>query len=315
MEGAMDNLPGLRHKILVLPIRKFFNSIIFIFILVIGLFGISSLSAWPQTSPPPITVEKIRGNLYLIKGGSGANCYLVAGKKSNLLFDAKMTPESFAEMQAAIQKVSPLPLSMIILTHSDGDHVNGLRGLTEKIKILGHRNTYQEMLLALEQNPALKDYLPAQTYESNLAMDFEGTKIELKNYGPAHTSGDTIAFFPELKAAVVGDLMFFGRDPLIHKHKNGTFFGYLRTLQAMLDYQPEIEIFLSGHAEPVGRQEVAELISSLKEKEARVREMIEQGKTIEEIKAAFGLQPPPAATTARRPSLVEIIYQEIKEKK
>lgn len=271
--------------------------------------------AQQTTSPPSLSIEKIRDNIYIIKGGSGANCFLIAGKKHNLLIDAKMTPESFRDMLAEIQKTSPLPLGLIILTHSDGDHVNGLRGLEEKVRILSHQKTYEEMLPAVEQMPELKDTLPSETYEGNRLMDFEGTRLELKNFGPAHTSGDTIIFIPESRVAIVGDLMFYGRDPLIHKQKKGTFFGYLRTLELMLDYKPQIETFLSGHAEPAGRKEVSALIASLKEKEARVREMMAEGKSLDDIKAALGVQSPPAGSQVRRPPLVEIIYQEIKDKK
>ncbi|MDI6699380.1 MAG: MBL fold metallo-hydrolase [Candidatus Saccharicenans sp.] len=267
------------------------------------------------SSPPPISIEKVKDNIYIIKGGSGANCFFIAGRKHNLLVDAKMTADSFREMLAEIQKTSPLPLRLIILTHSDGDHVNGLRGLQEKVKILSHLKTYQEMLPAVEQMPELKDILPTETYEESKIIDFEGTRLELKNFGPAHTSGDTIIFIPQSRTAIVGDLMFYGRDPLIHKHKNGTFFGYLKTLQMMLDYRPEIEVFLSGHAEAAGRKEVAELIAGLKDKENKVREMMAQGKTLEDIKAAFGPQPPPAGSQVRRPPLVEIIYQELKDRK
>lgn len=279
------------------------------------LLTASFISAPQQTTPPPLNIERIRDNIYLVKGGSGANCYFIAGKTGNLLFDAKMTPDSFNEMLAGIQKISPLPLSLIILTHSDGDHVNGLKGLTEKIKILSHKNAYEEMLRAAEQTPELKACLPTETYEDSQILEFDGTRLELRNFGPAHTSGDTITFIPSSQVAIVGDLMFFGRDPLIHKHKNGTFFGYLKTLQAMLDYRPEIDTFLSGHADPASRQEVMQLLTSLKEKEARIREMIQQGKTLEEIKEAFGVQPPAAGASVRRPPLVEIIYQEITDKK
>lgn len=272
----------------------------------------SFISAQQPTSPPPITITNIKDNIYLVKGGSGANCYFLAGQKGLILFDSKMTAESFKQMMTEIQKISPSPLSMIILTHSDGDHVNGLRGLSQKVKILSHQKTYEEMLPLVEQTPELKEILPNETYEQSRILDFEGKKLELKNFGPAHTSGDTVTFIPSSRVAIVGDLMFFGRDPLIHKHKNGTFFGYLRTLQALLDYKPEIELFLSGHADPAGRKEVTELLTSLKEKEARVREMIQQGKTLEEIKAAFGIQPPATKAPAPRPSLVEIIWQEIK---
>lgn len=289
-------------------------ALVFVFIaLMITISGF--LSAQQPASPPPLAMEKIKDNIYLVKGGSGANCVVITGKRSNLLVDAKMSLESFQAMLAEIQKISPWPLGMIILTHSDGDHINGLRGLKDKVKILSHKKTLEEMLPAVEQMPELKDSLPTETYEGSKLIDFEGTRLELKNFGPAHTSGDTAIFIPESRVAVVGDLIFYGRDPLIHKHKNGTFFGYLKTLQLLLDFRPEIEIFLSGHAEPLGRQEVAELIASLKEKEAKVREMIDQGKTLDEVKAAFGVQPPPAGSQVRRPSLVEIIYQEIKDNK
>ncbi|MCR4396425.1 MAG: MBL fold metallo-hydrolase [Candidatus Saccharicenans sp.] len=291
-------------------------SLVGLFIFVAGIIlGVSPLLTQQQTSPPPLTIEKVKDNIYLIKGGSGANCYFIAGPKSNLLVDAKMTPDSFLAMLAEIQKISAKPLLMIILTHSDGDHVNGLRGLNQKVRLLAHRKTYEEMLPAVEQTPELKDILPSETYENSQVLDFEGTRLELKNFGPAHTSGDTIIFIPGSRVAIVGDLMFYGRDPLIHKHKNGTFFGYLKTLQAMLNYNPEIEIYLSGHADPAGRQEAAGLIDSLKDKEARVRQMIEQGRTLDEIKSAFGVQPPPAGSPVRRPPLIEIIYQEIMEKK
>jgi len=81
------------------------------------------------------------------------------------------------------------------------------------------------MLPAVEQRPELKNFLPSETYEGIKNLDFEGTKLELRNFGPAHTSGDTVIFIPESKVAIAGDLVFIGRDPLIHKHKNGSFSG------------------------------------------------------------------------------------------
>ncbi len=274
---------------------------------------ITGSKAAGQQTNPQLTINKVRDNIYMIKGGSGANCYFLAGKKTNLLIDAKMSPESLKDMLAEIQKISAKPLSLVILTHSDGDHVNGLSGLPHGVKILAHKKTYEEMLPAVEQRPELKDFLPSETYEGSENLDFEGTKLELRNFGPAHTSGDTVIFIPKSKVAIAGDLIFIGRDPLIHKQKNGSFFGLIKTLESMLAYKPEIELFLSGHADPASRQDVAELVNSLKEKEARVREMIQQKKTLEEIKGAFGLEP--GSAPSRRPSLIDIIYQEIMEQK
>ncbi|MDY0231297.1 MAG: MBL fold metallo-hydrolase, partial [Candidatus Saccharicenans sp.] len=205
----------------------------------IPIFGILILSGlclstsafnWQQqATPPPIIVENVRDNIYLVKGGSGANCYFLAGDKTNLLFDAKMSPDSMKEMLSEIQKISPRPLSMVILTHSDGDHTNGLPGLPEGTKIISHKKAFEEMLPAVEKSPELKKFLPSETYEDRKKLDFEGTKLELRNFGPAHTSGDTIAIIPTSKVAIVGDLVFIGRDPLIHQHKNGSFYGLINT--------------------------------------------------------------------------------------
>lgn len=41
-----------------------------------------------------------------------------------------------------MQKISLRWLSMVILTHTDGDHVNGLRGLSEGVKIFSHKKAY-----------------------------------------------------------------------------------------------------------------------------------------------------------------------------
>lgn len=48
-----------------------------------------------------------------------------------------------------MQKISPRRLSMVILTHSDGDHVNALRGLLVGVKIFSHKKAYEEMLPAM----------------------------------------------------------------------------------------------------------------------------------------------------------------------
>jgi glyoxylase-like metal-dependent hydrolase (beta-lactamase superfamily II) len=303
------------------PLRTF--SPVFLCALVLSLLPMNSeylsgasSSSQQQPSPPPLTIEKIKDNIYIARGGSGANCYFLTGKKSNIMFDAKMTSESCQQMLTEFKKISALPISLVILTHSDGDHVNGLIDLPTGIKIIGHKNTAEEMLSAAEQAPEIKNCLPSETYQDSKTISFEGTKIELKHYGPAHTSGDTVIYFPKSKVAIAGDLVFIGRDPLIHRHKNGSYQGLIKTLESMLAYKPQIEIFLSGHANPSTRKDVEDLLTGIKEKEAKIKELINQGKSLEEIKAFFRPEASPAqAGRSRWPSLVEIIYLELNEKK
>ena len=146
-------------------------------------------------------------------------------------------------------------------------------------------------------------------------MDFglDGERIQLLHYGPAHTSGDIVVFFPEKRLAFVGDLVFVGRDPLIHRQKGGTSTGLVKTLQALLDLGADK--YVPGHGEVLGRSEVEAALESLREKQDRVRALIREGKSLEETKAAFGISTAPAKPGGFSfPSLVEVIYLELSAK-
>ncbi len=270
-----------------------------------------------QPAIPPLVVEAIAGGLHLVKGGSGANTAFYVTDKAVFVIDAKMSAESAAAMLAEIGKRTSAPLTTIIITHSDGDHINGLPGFPKGLTIVAHENCKADMEKAAADLPALKDYMPTMVLDGprrSLAKGDDG-RIELLYFGPAHTSGDLVVWFPGEKAVFVGDLLFVGRDPLIHRHKNGNSFGYVKTLKGLLDLAPRVEIFLSGHADPLGRDGVEGLMASMEEKQAKVKSMIGEGMSLEDIKSAFGIEDRPAAAGGRRwLSLVETIYLELTEK-
>ena len=289
-----------------------------VLLLAAGLLAAQAPAAKPAPAgPPPLTVQKITDGLFLVEGGSGANTAFYVRGDEVVAVDAKMTPEAAAEMIAAIRGVTSLPLKTLVITHSDGDHVNGLPGFPKGLDIVAHETCKSDMAAAAATLPALGDYLPTRTYAGpRLALRTGERPVELAYFGPAHTSGDTVVIFPEEKAVFVGDLLFVGRDPLVHRHKGGNSFGYVRTLEGLLALRPEIGIFLSGHASPLGRADVEGLRKSMADKQAAVKAMIAEGKSLEDVKKAFGVEDRPAAPGGRRwLSLVETIWLELTEGK
>ena len=275
------------------------------FIAAVSTFMILDARAQPQ--PEPLRVRNVRGNIYQVQGGGGANTGFFIGKSEVLVIDAKMTGESAGAMIAEIGKATPNPVRRILLTHSDRDHVNGLAGLPKDLPVIAHEETRRLMDEAFTDE-ALRAFLPDITFSERLTLHVDSTRIALINFGPAHTCGDAIVFFPAEKAAFIGDLLFIGRDPLIHLAKNGSSFGMVKVLKSMLAL--DADLFLSGHADAAGRADVEALISSLEEKQAKVRALADQGKTLEEVKAAFGVEP-----GGRWMSLYEVIYRELTEKR
>ncbi len=271
----------------------------------------------------PLTVQKVKGNIYIVKGGSGANTGFFIGDKEVLVVDAKTTAESAKQMIEEIKKLTPLPITGIILTHSDGDHVNGLNGFPKGLKIYAHPQTKKDMEEAA-QSPAsayLRDYLPnescspcAASKHAVMSIKSGGEAIQLYYFGPAHTSGDFVVLFPLEKVAFIGDLAFIGRDPLIHRAKGGSSQGVLDTLNSLLALNADT--FITGHSDPLTKQDIQSLRASIAEKREKVQAMVAEGKSLEDIKKAFGVQDSPTPPgRARFPTLVEVMYLEITGKK
>jgi glyoxylase-like metal-dependent hydrolase (beta-lactamase superfamily II) len=268
-----------------------------------------------QPQPAPLTLEKIADNIYQVKGGSGANGGVIIGQKEVMVIDAKMSEESAKQMLAEIGKISPVPVRVLALTHSDGDHVNGITGFPTDIKILAQEETKRYMDEAFKDEKQRAYLLLIKTFASGgPEYDLGGRKVRLLYFGPAHTSGDAVVFCPQEKVAFLGDLFFAGRDPLVHRHKNGSSFGLVKVLNSVL--QLDAEVFLSGHAEKATRADVENLIKSIEEKQAQIKAMIAAGKSLDEIKKFYKVEDRPAAPGRPRfLSLAEVIYLELTEKK
>ncbi len=283
------------------------------FLMVVLVYTLAAGEQQNQENPP-LSVQKINGNVYEVKGGAGANTGFFVAEKEVLVIDAKMTEESAKQMLAEIKKVTPNPVRTVVLTHSDGDHVNGLVGFPAGIDIVSHENTRMHMDAAF-QSAQQRAYLPGITFSEKMSMFIESgsrnMRVDLLYFGPAHTNGDVIVFFPEEKIAFVGDLLFMGRDPLIHRAKNGTSFGLVKVLDALLTL--DADTYLSGHNEPCTKQQIRELMQTIQEKQERIQAMVKEGKSLADIKKSFNIAPTTAGS--RWPSLVEVIYQELTEEK
>jgi phosphoribosyl 1,2-cyclic phosphodiesterase len=70
----------------------------------------------------------------ILGSGSSGNCAYVETENSRVLVDAGFTPRQIRQRLATIGR-APENLSAILITHEHADHVSGLFGLAEKLKI------------------------------------------------------------------------------------------------------------------------------------------------------------------------------------
>jgi glyoxylase-like metal-dependent hydrolase (beta-lactamase superfamily II) len=177
--------------------------------------------------------------------------------------------------------------------------------------VVAHANTKKDMEEAFKDPKlsALLPYLPTQTLAGDRSLDIEGLRVNLLYFGPAHTSGDLVVFLPDQRIAFLGDLAFIGRDPLVHRQKGGTSLGLVQALKKILAL--DADTFISGHNDPLTKSDLQTLLTSIEEKQATVKTMIQEGKSLDEIKAAFGVATAPGQPARRGPSFIEVVYLDL----
>lgn len=277
---------------------------------VLGLSG--TCSAQMQPSAPFVT-HSLKQNVYWVEGGGG-NSGVIVGANEVVVVDAKTTPTGGKELLEAVAKITPKPVTTVILTHSDGDHVNGLAAFPSSVKVIAHENNKKEQQAALAKGgrgvpPA--DHLPSQTVSGNKeSVTIGGVAIELYHWGPAHTSGDLVILLPKEKIVFTGDIIAANRpEPLIHLEKNGSSEGWIQTAKGVAAL--DAEVFIPGHGAPQTKADLDARISKTEAKRAKILELISQGKTLDEIKAAVG--DPAGAPAGSGPTFAtftEVVYQE-----
>jgi glyoxylase-like metal-dependent hydrolase (beta-lactamase superfamily II) len=293
-------------------------------VLVLAASSVSALAQPPAPAAfaPPnpnaaLTVMPLSGGAYWIEGGI-ANTGFVVGDKGVVVIDAQMFAVTAKNAQAAIAKVTPKPIDVMILTHSDPDHINGLGTYPLGLQVIAHPNTKSDMVRALaDPKPSftappkgLKDYLPTRLVEAKESMVLDGVRMVLIHTAPAHTDGDLVVFLPAQKVVFAGDLLTpaIGPYPGIHLEKHGSSLGWIKSTKALLALKADT--FVAGHGPPLTRGEIRARIKAAETRRAQIAGLVAQHKTLAQVKVILQDQPLVGAA-ARFPTFTETTFQEL----
>jgi glyoxylase-like metal-dependent hydrolase (beta-lactamase superfamily II) len=246
--------------------------------------------------------------------------------------DAKQTEAGAKDLLAEIAKITPKPVTTVFLTHSDGDHVNGLVAYPTGIKIIAHQNNKKELETALAaggRGAPPPDRLPTQVVTKNKeTMTIDGVKLELYHWAPAHTNGDLVVYLPDQKVAATGDIIVGNRaddNPNLHIDKSGSAEGWITSVKGIAGLNADV--YVPGHGDLQMKSDVQRKLNAVIERRAKIAAMVKQGKSLEEIKAALPDSPAPGARAAAPPAagaapggrgpapgFVDVVYAELTRK-
>jgi cyclase len=286
-----------------------------------GLNALAACAAAQGQTPAPFTTHQLKPNVYSIEGGGG-NSGVIIGDKGVIVIDAKTTAAGGKELLDDIAKITPKPVTTVIETHSDGDHVNGVAAFPTGIAIIAHENNKKEQETALAAGgrgapPA--DHLPAQVVSKNReTLKIAGVKLELFHWAPAHTSGDLVIYLPDEKIVFTGDIIAAQMaDPLIHLEKHGSSEGWITTVKGIAGLNADQ--FVPGHGDVQTKAAIQKRLADATAKRAKIKALVAEGKSLDEIKAAVDPPPAPGRGAGGRggpqfATFTEVVYRELTKK-
>jgi len=284
-----------------------------------GLNAFATLAAGQPAAQAPFVTHQLKPNVYWIEGGGG-NRGVIAGDRSVIVIDAKTSAAGGKELLEDIAKITPKPVTTVIETHSDGDHINGLVSFPTGITIIAHENNKKEQDTAFAaggRGAPPEGYLPNQLIAKNKeSLKIAGEKVELLHWAPAHTSGDLVVYLPDEKIVFTGDIIAAQMpDPLIHLEKNGSSAGWIATVKGIVALNADQ--FVPGHGDLQTKAAIQKRLTDAEAKRAKIKELVAQGKSLDEIKTAVGDAPPAQGRGGRGPafaSYTEVVYKELTKK-
>jgi glyoxylase-like metal-dependent hydrolase (beta-lactamase superfamily II) len=220
--------------------------------IVLGLLLAAGVIAAVKAQPPQpqgamvITVDKVKDNLFVLKGGGG-NTAVFVNADGVTVVDAK-NPGWGEPILAEIKKLTPKPVTRLINTHTHGDHVSGNVAFPATIDIVVQENTKANM----EKMPIFKENngrgMAKRTFKDKMTIGKGADQIDLYYFGPGHTNGDAIVVFPALRTAHTGDL-FQGKSlPLVDPDNGGSALHYHETLNKVHAGIKNVDTIINGHS-------------------------------------------------------------------
>jgi glyoxylase-like metal-dependent hydrolase (beta-lactamase superfamily II) len=214
----------------------------------------------PPAAPAPmvVEVEKLKDNLYVMKGGGG-NSAVFIGADGVTVVDTK-NPGWGKPLLEKIQSVTTKPVVRIINTHTHGDHVSGNVEFPASVDVVVQENTKAGMeamkpvtgLAAPPPGPSIFERnqgrgLPKRTFKDTMTIGSGADRIDLHYFGRAHTGGDAFVVFSALRVMHAGDA-FHTRDlPIMDKNNGGSGIEFSATLSKAAAAATNIDMIINGH--------------------------------------------------------------------
>jgi len=186
-----------------------------------------------------------------------SNAGFIVTSAGVVVIDALGSPALAERLLAEIRKITPQPVTHVILTHYHADHVYGLQVFAALGARIIAQQSGREYLVSdtarLRLEASRKELAPwideqtrlvpaTQWINGRTELTVGDTRLVLQPVGPAHTPDDLVVYVPARKVLYAGDLVFRNRIPFVGEADSGHWIQSLDTLLGL-----GAEVIVPGH--------------------------------------------------------------------
>jgi glyoxylase-like metal-dependent hydrolase (beta-lactamase superfamily II) len=288
--------------------------------LLLTLASLAAVITYPQQPPTPAAggrgapqpqaIQQVKPGLYMITG-AGGNTTVRVTSQGLIVVDGKLPGQAnYDALMALIKNISYQPIKYLIVTHHHADHTgNNQRFLDAGVQIVAHENLKKNLeTYAVDPKPAP----PNQTYPgAQYELKLGDVRVELHHFGRAHTSGDTVVYFPDLKVVAVSDTVTTGKSgPLIDYAGGGSATDWTNVLAGILTL--DFDAAIPGNGDVLTKADVQAYKTKFDTVIARARDLVRVGVPQDQILARIKTDD---IGWAPRVPKVDAFYAELSEAK
>ena len=249
-------------------------------------FAVAAGMAQQAKPEAPMRIEKVKDGLFVIRGPfhrcapNGCGAYADDGflhepgdvavrvtSEGLILVDDKYQ-ENVADVLEKVKSVSTLPVKYLLNTHHHTDHAGGNASFVKLTEVIAHRNVRANFLK--NKQPGA----PSVVFDGEASVFLGGAEVRAYHFGRAHTDGDTVIYFPDLKVIHTGDLITEGM-PVMDYRNGASAVEWVSVLDKMLEL--DFDTVIPGHGPLMTKAQVKADRDKLARMNERMTALVRQG--------------------------------------
>lgn len=249
-----------------------------------GFIFICSLLLFPSWAQGAnYEIRKITGSVYAaiaLPGGKAVdNAMFVVTGNEVILAGAHFVPEVISELLKEIGKITPLPVSHVVLTHHHRGYNHVDFDFPDKVEVITSVQVWQEL------SAELREFKNSNTvFENSLTINRGAVSLVLMNMGRGHSAGDLMVYLPKEGVLFASDLFYndaIGYMGEAFVHDWGENLDYMETIPA--------RVIIPGIGKPSDNAGIAKFRKFYRAFMTEVIRNIDKGNSLSQTKKEFSL--------------------------